>query len=107
MISASVRGTALVEFVVIRTLSNMDRRLSLTMDQRATKDTPADARPDTGKSLSHPSFVLALPDDVGSDRICEHTTVSTELRLDNEASIEPALVVIFKAVCEAAGKLRR
>ena len=40
---------------------------------------------------------------LGPDRIFEEITVSTLLRADDEVSIEAALVVIFKAVCEAVG----
>jgi hypothetical protein len=52
-------------------------------------------------------FVLALPNDVGSDRIFEDVAASTTLDADDADSVEAALVEIFAAVYEAAGEVRR
>jgi hypothetical protein len=51
-------------------------------------------------------FVLALPNDAGSDRIFEDIAASTTLDVDDADSVEAALVKIFAAVYEAAGEMR-
>jgi hypothetical protein len=52
-------------------------------------------------------FVLALPNDVGSEKIFEDIAASTTLDADDAASIEAALVEIMAAVYEAAGQIRK
>ena len=53
------------------------------------------------------SFVLALPNDAGSDKIFGDIAASTTLDADDAVAIEAALVEIFSAVYEAAGEIRR
>jgi len=52
-------------------------------------------------------FVLALPNDAGSDAIFEDIAASTTLDADDADSVEAALVKIFAAVYEAAGEMRQ
>jgi hypothetical protein len=52
-------------------------------------------------------FVLALPNDAGSDKIFEDIAASTTLDADDAALIDAALLKIFGTVYEAAGAIRR
>jgi hypothetical protein len=53
------------------------------------------------------NFILALPNDAGSDKIFGDIAASTTLDADDAVAIEAALVEIFSAVYEAAGEIRR
>jgi hypothetical protein len=52
-------------------------------------------------------FVLALPNDTGSETIFEDIAVSTTLQAEDADSVEAALLKMFAAVYEAAGAIRR
>lgn len=52
-------------------------------------------------------LVLALPDDVMSDRIFDDVAVSTVVRDNDAASVDEALLQIFDTIYAAAGEVRK